>query len=492
MIKNNEIVNKKLNIIKNLYYNIMFYTALGDFIIKEDFVKIGPPAKTPGKTPSKTADKTPSKTPSKTPGNLPSKTPSKTTVIGPSNTITKFTCPTDKYNYEDAYFNFTEDLKNNFETDIDCLVLPGRVWNGEGKRNFIVTMADPGCTEVNCNATGNHGYEIFLMNPNPENTIFVNIIKPNFFCIVNTSYMQKNGKLKFQTSKNNEKLRFIVINNIKDNDEFIVNNDNIGNKCRDPDDEANPQRYDYSLEPDSEKLREVEYEGNPRIYVMGDYLPCDISKLDKVINVYIYFDYGLTPDKTNKCLGKLKLPRDFSDAVKGLYIKENHNGFVFDNYTARSIIIDFDPRDIVGRNGFITVINTKKDNDVNKDLPIGSVTYNDEIIQKLLKKIQCYYVRFWLANINFSSDTELAEVKSRKGPYKSISFTGKPKIIIYIPPHIFKPVPTTNVQKTTTPVTTIMTDDEINIRTEIYKNKNFQTSETSVLDVLDIYVSVIY
>ena len=73
---------------------------------------------------------------------------------------------------------------------------------------------------------------------------------------------------------------------------------------------------------------------------------------------------------------------------------------------------------------------------------IGSVTFNDEIIQKLLKKIQCYYVRFWLANINFSSDSEVAEVKSRKGPYKSISFTGKPKIIIYIPPHIFKPVAT--------------------------------------------------
>jgi len=101
-------------------------------------------------------------------------------------------------------------------------------------------------------------------------------------------------------------------------------------------------------------------------------------------------------------------------------------------------------------------------------------------------------VRFWLANINFSSETEIAEIKSRKGPYKSISFTGKPKIIIYIPPHIFKPVAATNVQKTTTPVTTIMTDDEIKLRTEIYKNKNFQTSETSVLDVLDVYVSVIY
>jgi hypothetical protein len=304
--------------------------------------------------------------------------------------------------------------------------------------------------------------------------------------------MRKNGKLKFQTSKNTDKVRFIVINNIKDNDEFIVNNDNIGNKCRDPDDKAYRQRYDYSLEPQNEKLREVKYEGNPRIYVMGDYLPCDISKLDKVINVYIYFDYGLTPDKTNKCLGKLKLPRDFSDAVKAFYIKENHNGFIFDNYTTRTIIIDFDPRDLIGRNGFITVINTKKDSIVNKDLPIGSIKFNDEIILKLLKKIQCYYVRFWLANINFSSETEVAEIKSRKGPYKSISFTGKPKIVIYIPPHIFKPVAKTNTQKTTTSVSTLMTDAEIKMRTEIYKNKNFQTSETSVLDVLDIYISVIY
>ena len=179
MIKNNEIVNNKLNIIKNLYYNIMFYSALGDFIIKEDFIKIGPSVK---KT-------------------------SKTSVITPSNNVKTFTCPIDKYKYENDYFNFTEDIKNNLNTDIDCLVLPGRVWNGEGKRNFIVTMANPGCSEANCNSTGNHGYEIFLMNPNPENIIFVNIIKPNFFCIVNTSYMRKNGKVKFQTSKNNYLLR---------------------------------------------------------------------------------------------------------------------------------------------------------------------------------------------------------------------------------------------------------------------------------------------
>jgi len=314
--------------------------------------------------------------------------------------------------------------------------------------------------------------------------------------------MQKNGKIKFQTTKNNQSLRFVLINDIKDNDNSIINNDDIGNKCRDPDDETNPQRYNYSLDPNSDKLREILYNDNPRIYIMGDYRPCDISKLDKVINVYIYLDYGLTPDKTNKCLGKLKLPHNLSDTTKALYLKENHHGFVFDNYISRSIIIDFDPREIVGRNGFATVINTKKDLPIasnkdlpiasNKDLPIGSITFSDSIMKKINDKKLCYYVRFWLANIIFSSENETAEINSRKGPYKSISFTGKPKIIIYIPPHIFKPVADTNVQRTETPVSTIMSNSEIELRKKIYTNKNFQTSETTVLDVLDIYVNVIY
>ena len=446
----------------------MFYNATGEYIILEKPENIIENFKTIGKTSTNVVS------------NIPSK-----------NTITKFVCPTDKYEYENSIYNFT-DSSNNILPNMECLVLPGRVWDGEKERNFVVTMADPGCTEKKCNATGNHGYEIFIINPNPVNTIFVKIIKPNFFTIINTKYMEKNGKIKFETNENNKNLRFILINDINDNDNFILTTDKDGNKCRNPDDVNIKQKYNFSLEPSIEKLREIEYTGNPRIYIMGDYLPCNISKLNKITNVYVYIDNGLTPDATNKCLGKLKLSHNYSDAVKAFYIKENHNGFIFENYISRSIIIDFDPRDVLGRNGFITIINTLNPKKPKINIQNGVISFNDEILKNLLKKIQCYYVRFWLSNLNLTSDNEIVDIKSRKGPYKSISFTGNPKIIIYIPPHIFKPLDKNNVIKVTTPVNTLMTDYEIDIRKEIYTNKNVQIQETSVLDVLDIYISIVY
>ena len=68
---------------------------------------------------------------------------------------------------------------------------------------------------------------------------------------------------------------------------------------------------------------------------------------------------------------------------------------------------------------------------------------------------------------------------------------GNPKIIIYIPPRIFKPLALTNTSKSNTPVETNMTDEEIRIRTIEYSSKNIQITEDPI-EVLDIYVAVIY
>lgn len=435
----------------------MFYNIYGDFIIKEDFAV---------KEVKKIGD-----------------------IINKEKK--EFKCPSDTYNYEGNNFIFTKDIFN-FTINDECLVLPGRVWNAEKKRVFTVTMADPGCDKKNCSATGNHGYEIFIMNPPDvsQNIINVDIIKPNFFCIVNTKYMNNNGGIiKFITNKNNEKLRFILINNMKDNDEYILDVDKVGNKCTNLTSSIN--RYDYVLSSSNQNLREISYNNNPRIYILGDYRPCDESKIDQVKNVYIYLDYGLTPDITNKCLGKLKLNKILLDVKAGLSLKENHHGFIF-NTIARKIIIDFDPRGIIGRNGFLTVINVKTEIKENEILDNGSIEFSNLIINNLLAKKKCYYVRFWLADINLNSDGKIVDdVVTRKGPYKSISFTENPKIIIYIPPHIFKPVASSNVKKIT-PVETEMTNEEINIRTVEYASKNVQIQEKSVLDVLDIYVGIIY
>jgi len=408
-----------------------------------------------------------------------------------------FECPIDKYNYSSNNFIYTKDI-SDFTISNECFVLPGRVWNAEGTRNFTVTMADPGCEEKNCNATGVHGHEIFIMNSQDTslNTIFVNIINPNFFSIVNTKYMNnKGGIIKFQSGINTNNLQFILINNIKDNDDFITTLDDNGNKCRDPD-SSQKFRYDYSSSSSNQNVRSISYNGNPRIYVLGDYRPCDISKLSQVKNVYIYLDYGLTPDITNKCLGKLKLTKRTAGNTSReskIELKENHHGFIF-NTKLRTIIIDFDPRNIIGRNGFLTILNIQKNEMINNELlSLGNIQFSDEILKNLLKRNRCYYIRFWLANINLNSDNKIVDdVVSRKGPYKSISFSDYPKqIIIYIPPHIFKPVASTNVKTNDTPVNTEMTNQEINIRSVENASKNIQIIQDPI-ELLDIYVGIVY
>jgi hypothetical protein len=483
----------------------MSYLINGNYI--ENFAIVSKTSKTSKTTTPKTTAKIPqpktelsAKTP-KISGKVVSNTGTMTAkgnvkTVGPSAKIVEFECKENPW-IQNEPFQFNKNIVNNFTVDSECLLLPGRVWNGEGKRNFIVTSADPGCdptdTNSKCAPYGFHGYEMYLINPDEKNIIFVNIIKPNFYCIVNTSYMTANGTIKFQTSANNENMRFVLINNLNDNDTFIINRDDYGNICRDPDDEANPNRYDFSLDPENESLREINYSGNPRIYFMGDYLACDKGKMQDIINVFVYIDNGDTPKLTTKCLGKLKLPNSFSDATKSLSLKLAHHGYIFNNYTSRSIVLDFNPKDFGARDPYLVIINTLKNKEQIQDEEeprIGMIEFNDQIIKKLMEKAQCYYIQFWLSSFDLPNNNKpIVDIKNRTGPYKSISFAGRPKIIIYIPPYVFNPLNTKNITKTSTPVTTVMTLDEIKTRKEIHPKRDLLQENVIYLDV---YVNIIY
>lgn len=371
--------------------------------------------------------------------------------------FTDFKCPP-KYSFENSDILATNNASNSVIPE--CLIVPAKFWNGRNKYNFTVTMADPGCDSNKCNKVGYHGYEIFIFN-SKNNIISVNIIKPNFFCIVNTKKMNSNGTIIFNKSLNNKNLYFIILNTLDTNNNLLTKN-SLGNVCQTSNDAP---KYIYSSD---KQLKEISYKGNPRIFFLGDYSSCNNINSNKI---YIYFDYQDGSTEPSSCINKLKLSLGQLSTIN---ILENNHAFEYKLYSSSLLNINFDPRNIVGRDGFFAIFNI-----LNTSSTLGSITFSNNIIQAINKKKLCFYIKFWLADINFNSSTNFIDKKTQKGPYKSLLFSGNPKIIIFIPPYIF---PKGDKKD--------MTTQEINYRSLEYVNngKDFQTNPT----VCNIYVNIIY
>lgn len=353
-------------------------------------------------------------------------------------------------------------------SDTECLVIPGRIWDGKNKDIYTITSTNPQCKEINCNITGNHGYEIYITNYVNPNVLQVNIIPPNFFTIINTKYMKPNGIIKFIDSNYNKNLRFINIVDLNDNINNFKNNKN-GNLCHDPDDKT-PSKFNF-VDDQKSQIREIEYNGNPRIYIMGDYEACRLSKYKDTNNVFIYFDYGKSKKNVAKCLGKMKLSILHGSNNKTFRILENHNGYQYKTENINKIQISFDPRNNISLNGFTSFIIIDKSDDT-----IKTIYFDNQIIMKLEKQNKCLNIRFWLASLYFSSDKKIIDSKTIKGPYNSINFSNSPKkVLVYIPPYIV------NNSK-------IMSSTEVQIRKNEFSEKNFQTD----YNICDIYINIIY
>jgi hypothetical protein len=484
--------------------------------------------------------------------------------------------------------NNSNQIKN---INIDCLVVPSKVFNGFQKKPFILSTVNRDCTDTTCSKGGHHSFQIFPFNL-PNNIIYVDTIKPNFFSIINTINMKPNGKIVLL--HRNSKIKIINIKDLNNNNNKILARDSNGNLCRDPDDKKTLTKFNSRLE-----VTTLEYKNNPVIYFFGDYEACNIGKKNLVNKLYVYFDYENKKD-TQSCLNKMFFTNMKSgNNKKDFLLPYTMHGTQYNDYISRNFIINFDPREISSKDGFLTIINTKKSiekfqetksifqkflewkiknnngtileyylkninlkdeilnfiynytpsensNDkidlfvlelsniilnlenspyssemppyssemppyssempsYSSEMPSyssemppyssemppyssespfyiseknkeslenqtnlkGSIMFNSKLLNTIkLKKRNCLYINFWLTSFDFKN-TKIFEFKDRKGPYKQIDFVGNPKLIIYIPPYLFK--------------------NEIDQRLNSISSY-YQTNE----NVCDIYISVIY
>lgn len=322
----------------------------------------------------------------------------------------------------------TVTVSNNINNiNVECLVVPSRVFNGNNKKSFILSLLNKNCIDNTCSKTSHHGFQIFPYNL-LNNDIQVDVIKPNFFSIINTKLMNPNGTIKLLDSK--KKIKLIKIDNLNNNDSVIKLKDQNGNLCHDPSDKNTLGKFTYgsvNIIPNNI----LSYTGNPIIYFFGDYNACNMQFQLDVNNLYIYLDYGSSAN-LNTCLNKMKFYFQKSgNNTLDFKLPHNMHGTEYNDNVSRNFIINFNPRDISFRDGFITIIKTDN-TDTNL---LGNVSFSDELLTSLkTQKRDCLYVRFWTVEFNFK-DNKLISMVNKNGPYKYINYLGNPKIIIYIPPY---------------------------------------------------------
>jgi hypothetical protein len=248
--------------------------------------------------------------------------------------------------------NNTNYLKN---LNTDCLIVPSKVFDGGNKNNFILSVIKNDCKDLNCSKSSDHAFQIYPINL-LNNTIFIDIIKPTFFSIVNTKNMSPNGVIKLFNT--NSKINLIQIADLNNNDETITKLDLDGNICHDPDDLDNNFKFSFSQDVKIQNTT-INYINNPVIYFFGDYNACSLEKKNQVNNLFVYLDYG-DQKKLTTCLNKMKFNIVKSgNNTKDFKIPFDIHGSQYNDYKSRNFIINFDPRDISTRDGFITIINTK-------------------------------------------------------------------------------------------------------------------------------------
>jgi hypothetical protein len=346
--------------------------------------------------------------------------------IRPSKTKSK----TEKVYSIQPDYEFKSDT-NLYSEIIDCLVLPTKIIDQQSKNNYITSVKD-------------HGYEVILNNyklnkysAEPTNIIYIDGLNYNFFSIINTNLLVPNGVIKLLDT--NKKQSLIKLNDNCINKPKTTDMNNF--TCRDFD-TTDDHMYNYSNDP----VRAIQYTGNPKILIYGDIVPCDKTKTNPYI--YIYFKYDDT--EVCKCnsnsalecqiikLCKNKL--NFTTLTLGdVNLNSNNHGFIFNEFLKRDFVIIFNPINDAP-NGFTTIINTNgnlnSSVDIEENKTVGNIKIDPDINDKLMKKYR-YKINFnfYVATINLSKLNKTS-ISNRSGPYNSISFTGNPQIIIYIPPFV--------------------------------------------------------
>ncbi len=240
-------------------------------------------------------------------------------------------------------------------TNIDCLVVPSKVFNGNNTKPFILSTINRDCQDTKCSKGGHHSFQIFPFNL-IENIIYVDTIKPNFFSIVNTKNMKPDGEIRLLNS--NSKIKLIKINNLNNNNDKITTKDRNGNLCFNPKDIKSLGKFSIN-NPNESLVKSLKYDKNPIIYFFGDYNACDISQQNSINNLYVYFDYGNYQD-LKTCLNKMKFNAvNSGNRTKNFLLPFTMHGTQFNDKVSKNFIINFDPIEISSKDGFITIINTQ-------------------------------------------------------------------------------------------------------------------------------------
>ena len=197
---------------------------------------------------------------------------------------------------------FTVNTNNQIKNEnIDCLVVPSKVYNGDNKNPFILSTVNRDCKDTisTCSKGGHHGFQIFPFDLN-TNIIYIDTIKPNFFSIVNTINMKPNGKIVLLNK--NSTINIIKINSLQNNDLISTKKDINVNICNNPNDLTTKSKFTYTQK---DIVKTISYNNNPVIYFFGDYNACDKSQQNNINNLFVYFDYGNKSEELTKCLNKM-------------------------------------------------------------------------------------------------------------------------------------------------------------------------------------------
>jgi hypothetical protein len=291
--------------------------------------------------------------------------------------------------------------KDNFinNININCLTVPSKVFNGHNVKPFILSTVNRDCTDNTCSKGGHHSFQVFPFNLK-NNDILVDTIKPNFFCIVNTTNMNADGNIILKNK--NSKIKLIKLTDLNNNDNNTSEIDRYGNLCHNPNNKTTLSKFNYSQDqiinntpkhsintpkysinipkqcsitkdssiydsinntPNQECVT-MSYKGNPIIYFFGDYVACDYSQRNFVNNLFVYFDYGQNQNILSQCMKRMTFTKTKSGNIKqDFLLPYTMNGTEYIDTISRNFIINFDPRNNSYKDGFITIINTKNNND---------------------------------------------------------------------------------------------------------------------------------
>lgn len=348
-------------------------------------------------------------------------------------------------------FNNVSEYKDN---NLECVILPIKI-KDLNNNYYIITNQD-------------HGYEIFLQNHHKSNKIFIDSLKYNFNTIINTNFMVPSGSLKILSNKQ----QIILLNNLNKNQ--LTTFDDNNNFCTNKYDNQQSY-YNMNLQNDlSNNIildisnNKISYTGNPKIFIYGDIPPCNKQYIGDPIKdnngIYVYFDYNVsTPNINNICLDKLRITK--MTMGNSTNINPNFHGIEFIEKNNKNFQINFNPNspDLKFPYGFTTIIDTKNINIVdisNAELP-GKISVHPSLIEDMNKRKKgCVNFNFYISNIDLTDNK--VWITNKKGPFPSIIYYGKPKIIIHIPPFVLSSLPV--------------------------NYKNYQTDKNNI----DIYVNMIY